>query len=605
VKQSFETAIPDQASGPYGILFAIGGRVSTVRRFEDIINSLDAVDPDTRALLLEGCRHIAPGLSLFVNEPWAKEQTQDGFNWSDAAGRYERVIKRVHAWGVRELEARCYAARAVMFDEYGQDPEAALCVLDDAVAHLGKDIILSRARAKILWRRSDYNGVVSIAQEIADRIGREDPIERAYALREAAISAANTGDMVQSEAWFDEARVAAEASDLSEMRPMAIGLLVDTAVASFRTGARERAMRRMAEALNALSVLDPDQSLRAAYCHRVARHAVLWFNAKIQETDTKLEGKPIDIAPGACSNPEPPEAVRNLPLGALDLALYLLADAEIAAGLDLGIASGLNEKLAEGPIPESESFLRKTWISVSLRRLDPVLFAKHVRSLVEMYAFFRARGSDDGSKFNPLQPARGEIPTLSPSNLSEAVNRAGALDAIFAFCIDAVLRGQATLLEDLEIELVSALGDDFPGSELFKYWRGEAVSLGPLDSIIAHALDRIRGNTHLDPKEIWAVSFRMYEKLRQSAFKNELTPVLAEWSRTQWHRIINSEQFRLYQPSLTIRPIRNVLAVESNTISFIAHLLLSSAEAVNTRLSTECRQDLERVAGIDGTTTTV
>ena len=61
-------------------------------------------------------------------------------------------------WGNRQLALRCYIARGVMLDEYATDPEGALAALNDAEQGLGPDPALSRARAKIYYRRNVARG---------------------------------------------------------------------------------------------------------------------------------------------------------------------------------------------------------------------------------------------------------------------------------------------------------------------------------------------------------------------------------------------------------------------------------------------------------------
>jgi hypothetical protein len=55
------------------------------------------------------------------------------------------------------------------------------------------------------------------------------------------------------------------------------------------------------------------------------------------------------LIPGMCSNPDPPD-LTDAPLGSLDWARYLLAQAEIATEATAGIGAGLNAHL--GP-PDS------------------------------------------------------------------------------------------------------------------------------------------------------------------------------------------------------------------------------------------------------------
>ena len=63
-----------------------------------------------------------------------------------------------------------------------------------------------------------------------------------------------------------------------DMVPMYIGLLADAALASWHAGDRETCLRDMVIVLEKLSALDSKSSLRAAHCHAVSRHVLLWLD---------------------------------------------------------------------------------------------------------------------------------------------------------------------------------------------------------------------------------------------------------------------------------------------------------------------------------------
>ena len=442
LKANVEQASGEGGGSFYGMLFAIGVTgVSSVARLEEIINALDELDADERALWL--CQYDRkPGdYGVFVDGPWLAEHNRKSVNPADAAGRYKRMAERAQSWGVRELAARCHAARAVMFDEYGNDKEAALGALDDGVAALEENVVLSRARATILWRHDDYTGAIGILRGIAESIERDDPIERAFAMREAAISAANTNDWHQAEIWFTEGQTAAAAVQMVDMQAMAIGLGADAAVAAVKVGNRQRAMERLADALDALRSLDPAVSLRAAYCHRVVRHTVLWTKSQLQLDETGIQGETVSILPGTCSNPEPATAILKLPLGHLDLAWYMLAQGEIVSGAHIGIATNLSAKLSQGPIPIYEMILRNERMLHAIARLDPLSFANHVHGWLEGLAFMRTEGKDPAT-FERLLSSPGQHPVSGARCACRRVSSSGRCQRRPCFLHDCCPKGR-------------------------------------------------------------------------------------------------------------------------------------------------------------------
>jgi hypothetical protein len=592
LKSNFERASGTDGPTFYGSMFAIGVHgVASVARLEEIVDSLDAIDATRRSLLLQEYDRNPGDYVSLVDFPWFNER--ETIDPIDAAARYKRIAEKAQQWQVMALSARCHAARGVMLDEYANDKEAAICALDEAVSAIGENVVLSRARAKIYSRHHDYANAVRILRDIADRVGRDHPIERTFALRDAAISAGNTNDWQQAEVWFDESRSAAVNTPAIDMQAMAVGLGADAAVAAFLAGARDRGLQRLAASLDELRALDPGASLRAAYCHRVVRHTILWVKSKI-EMEVEVDGKPIGMLPGTCSNPEPAPAIRELPLAPLDLAWYMLAEAEIAAGIGVGIANSLYGKLSDGPIPVAEVLLRGHRISAAIAQLDGASFAQNVRGWLEGSAYMldkKKRGD-----FDPLTPNRGEIPRLKTNDFARGEIEASAFEANLAFCVVSALRSRADTIAELEKYLAEEFGNNVPGERLFKYFHGEREALGGLDRIYADAVAVIRTGEHLEPRQVWAIGLRLFERARQSRFRGGVIPALAEWLRSKWTRVLGEERFRLSQPIVTVPEIEHALAREENDERFIAALLLAAAPSVKALLGTPYRELIGTIA---------
>jgi hypothetical protein len=332
--------------------------------------------------------------------------------------------------------------------------------------------------------------------------------------------------------------------------------------------------------------------LRAAYCHRVVRHTVLWAKSQA-EMELEVNGQTIEMLSGTCSNPEPPPAIRELPLGPLDLAWYMLAEAEIAAGIDVGIADSLYEKLSDGPIPVAEALLRGRRISAAIAQLDGASFAQNVRGWFEGLAYMLDKG--ERGNFDPLTPNRGEIPRLKTDDFARGEIEASAFEANLAFCVVSALRGRADAITGLEKELAEA-GNNIPGERLFRYFHGEREALGELDRIYADAVAVIRTGEHLEPRQVWAIGLRLFERARQSRSIGSVIPALAEWLRSKWTRVLGEERFRLSQPIVTVPEIEHALARKENDGRFIAALLLAAAPSVRALLGTPFRDLLGTIA---------
>ena len=483
-----------------------------------------------------------------------------------------------------------------MLDEYQNDREGAVAVLEEAVATLvGDDVILRRAVAKVHSRHGEHRKVLEIFRGIADQVGVDDPVERAFALREAAISAAQCGEWSQAEQWFLDAQSAAKLVQVDDMYVMAVGLGADSAVAALETEDVGRALTRLTEAVEALADINPEATLRAAYCHRVIRQAALWVKSRIEGRAIKSGGQPFRMEAGTCSNPEPLPAIRELPLAPIDIAWYLLAGAETVAGLDVGITATLDDRLAQGPILTLEG-LRTQTIQTCIDKLNAIGFAASFTAYVEAAVYLLEEGERFMATSDLLVPARGQVPTLDKHGPFDSATEQAAKDAILAYGIRSALAVQPEAMTELETALHGRFTGPFPGKPVFDHWNEKPASLAELDQTVVTIIKALLQNEHLEPSHFWMAGLRVFEWINQSNFKLFLTLRLAAWLRAGWKRIVTAEAFRLSSPRQTVPSIEEVLTIAADDRSFIAKLLLATAEAVGSSLGQDYREHLEAIA---------
>jgi hypothetical protein len=324
------------------------GNITSAAKFRDLLERLDQESSETRQRLLSAFRAGDSDIGLLVNQGWHKGSTTDGFDGEAAANDYAACAEIAVGWQDSALSTRCVIAQAICLDEYGDEPDTALACLSEAEQRFGFDTALARARAKVHWRRRDYSAALPLLTRAAQQM-EGSPVERAFIAREAAISAAQLGEWTVAQTWFDRLHEAACQVRLPSMQAMGIGALADAAHAAYHAGHPEVSILRLRDALIRLPSLDPDGTLPEAHCHRVVRHAVLWLLNELTDRKVNIEQN-LNYPVGCASNPEPVEEIRSHPLSALDMAFYLLADADEALPSPTGFYREFRDYLIDGQI---------------------------------------------------------------------------------------------------------------------------------------------------------------------------------------------------------------------------------------------------------------
>lgn len=189
------------------------------------------------------------------------------------------------------------------------------------------------------------------------------------------------------------------------------------------------------------------------------------------------------------------------------------------------------------------------------------------------------------------------MPNLSPEILFQPAIEQIAADAIIAFGLMAELRETANSSIELRIRLGEAFGESYPGKNVVEMLCGNNASLSPLDDAVVAALIQLRSDAYLLPLNTWEIGLRLFEKCRQSNFRRILVPALARWMRENWQRIVTNETFRLSRPMQTVPAIEALLGDSRQNEAFVASLLLSSSEAVESPLAVPYEQLLREIVG--------
>jgi hypothetical protein len=593
-RRQFEQPTPPDARGSsrtlLGTLFiTYMSRIPGVADLQRAFDRLDAATHEQRERLLRDVVTMPRDFASIINHGWLAESRRKNPKWAAYAQAYGAMADQAQRWGYRELALRCHAARSVILEEYLEDTAAGLAALDEAEILLGVDPILDRARAKILFRRSDYSGALHLFRASARRMDLNDPISRTYLLREAGVCAAHLGEWAEAQRWFSAAREQASLPQSPSMHLMAIGLKADAALAAFNAGDAQAALTGFDIALNELEPIDPNSSIAASYRHRIVRHGILWLFGQATRTEVDVDGQPALMLPGMCSNPEPTD-LTDLPLGSTHYARYLLSQAEIATGVSAGIEAGLRAHLDGRAIPNAEILLRSTRMDFSIGRLDAVGLIAALPPWLDSRMYLVAR-PDLVRQGDPQNPAYGEIDPIAAEQLRSQTAVEITDDALLSFGILAAIELRPDALATL-CALRDEIPAGYPGRKILEQMASGQRAEEAIRAYTAAQIHHVANHAELTPDELFVANVRFAQWANRSVFTKLLAPALERWTRARWSAAIEEQRFNLRNPTTSVPPIRDALAVTTKGLSFVGRLIVAAEPAVHTRFDQAFRDYL-------------
>jgi tetratricopeptide (TPR) repeat protein len=576
-----------------GFLFLIQTiKVNGVAELAAIFDRLDAAPPDQRRRLLPDPTSMPGDFSMLVNRAWLAEHNSEGVDWLTAADRFRRMADQAANWGVPELALRCHIARGIMLDEYSDDPTGALAALDEAQLLLGPQPALHRARAKVLFRRKEHEQSLELIRAVAGQVAQDDPIERAYMLREAGICAGELGLWSEAYDWFAQAREAAEAVQASQLVLMALGLLGDMAVASAHKGEAKAALEEMANALVQLRTIDPTESIKHGFCHRILLHTASWLTAKLEGRRVELaDGVEFAMLPGMCSNPEPKDT-SSLPLGSIDVVFYLLAQCGLRVGAGADLNARLVQYLTGREIPFCEMMLRQDGLEAAIRALD----VEEVGFWLPRYVaaqLYRKSFAPAFPPFDVIDPEYAELGVPDSSALSEPPAVEVVEEALLVFGVRAALDGREDCIAALT-KLVEAQYGAHPALSFLNVLNG-AKAQDTTAEAAAAAIFRVVQRQTLTPNDLFLVSVRLIEVAARSLIGGAIRHGVTRWCQAAWSKAVKEQRFLLILPNITASDIAAAIEQPGEGLVIAANIVLVAEAAVDHSLSPEFREFMKRI----------
>lgn len=567
------TARLPEAGDPTGFFFNnLTMGIGSVAALADAFTQLDALPEATRGRLLARLRDRPEEAGYMVSHPWVAERSgDDQLDGRPRAETYLGLARQAAGWGETELAVRCHVARSVMLDEYADDEAGALAALQLAEDELGPNLALSRARAKVAYRRRRHGDALVLLREVMQGGLRQDAVERMFLCREAAISASELGAWDEGLDWFCQALAAAEEVKSDTLQVGVLGLRADVALAQWRCGQHDQALRGLWSVLEAMGEVDPAASLKATYLHKVLGHACLWLYGEVTKEPLPVPGGQSIAPPGLCSNPEPPEDIRKLPRASLEGSHYLLAAVDIHRGGGLGFDAALAALLGERHIFTLECQRRHVRLQRAIATWDVAQLPTAIGEGLEAMCLGVTRMQAQAGKLAEEMPVvDGPFPRLPEPERRADGAETFVNDMLFALEIMADLRGApAGTVADIAAALVKAgyapptyLSDPTTRQGVFlATWRACRSATPPL------------------AEDLFTTGLRMIEWARHSTVGRAVLPDLGRWSVEAWPQVLANQRFRLRNPALVVPAIEAALAAELPATERLAAVLAAARPA--------------------------
>lgn len=548
--------------------------IGELDQLRSIFSFLSMCSPTLRADLLQPLAHAEFEPDMIIRGAWLAEHAAGTIRADKHVELLLDLEKEASGWGVPSIPAACRKFAAVIADEYGQDRDRALAILEEGFRLYGEtNSELVRAKAKVHYRAGEHFDSLSLSKNLIEQNEITSSVERAFLGRDAAISAEKQGDFETARTYYLYARNAAFESLLPDMRPMAVGLGADAALAAWHNGDRATCLTNLSAFFAELETVDPKSSLRAAHCRAVGHHILLWLDQEVTgDRRAVANGQPPEIYPGCVSNPDPHKDIGEHARSPVDMGRYMLAKVECLSGVNVGIADSIEDDLIDGTSIEGQTLLIPALLTRAILNGDEIEFFDSLQRQLAWFAYMMARGGIAAS-FDPLNPTKGRIPPLDP-NSRPAVESMGQL-YFLAFLTSCILEGNANSFDgalerlnksdlppadkDFRLTLLAGQGDDGFNSQLAR--------------LLTAAKEELSGTGRLSPTQIWILGLSVVQLLDGVNELRALGEKAAKWMVERWTEVLVSQRFLLTTPAAFERRIEEVIKSDLKSLPKFFELL--------------------------------
>ncbi len=279
----------------------------------ELIDTLDKLDPRIRTLLLVDFENDTIQSQLLNNGVWLTEEKLENPNWPRCLEVFDKVTEKTIAWGYPYIAAASARIKAITHDEKLSDPDTAHKVLQDIISKLGPLPTIEEAQAVVYFNQKRYKDALNIYERILPKWNLPSeqlnigPLEE---YRRAAICAAQLGDWKKAANLFEKGAKRTQKIENSERH---IGLYADAGFAHFKAGNMFNCIKLLHLALQNFEMLPQDNTdVKYFTLKKRLEHTIKWIKMIWYEWE---DNSPEIFEPsvGFCSDQETKEEFLTLP----------------------------------------------------------------------------------------------------------------------------------------------------------------------------------------------------------------------------------------------------------------------------------------------------
>lgn len=591
-KKMREAGVPMAGLSPFQALFSLeAARIAGLDDLDDLLNAVEHLSVEKRTHLVYVLSYEDESIQiadLLIGSAWVRDASRDRLEVNKAISVLRHSLELGRAWQVHALTRAAYVAMSVIYDEYGNASQTALDVLDEADSELGPDDarVLNQRAKVFLHLKENRKSLTLFERALAS--GNLPGSEQVFACRSAGIAAARSGDWPTAERLFLLGASKAERTDF--LHGMSVGLKADGAFARWKQGRVGEALTLYTEVLKSLESIPFEKDLKSRHLHAVVRHSLAWIHGADRGV---ADQKMVELPPGACSNQDPHEGLKDLRIVDLSTTWGLLANIDTKLGTGLRLAQLATER-AGGKLPLLIRIDERVARYEALCKSGDVLEAVSVT--VGMIEGINCRKQFEGSVFDGWQV--GDVPAL-PFNYWTDPNNRGYL--LFNLLSVGALATSRNLRSPLPVAQwrkdMEAFG--IHGEEVERFFNlldgKEAVKDGGLLEEATFALFKIRQAT-ISPVDLFICHFRLLNALASGDWGYFTGNAFADLVSRQWLEVVEHQKFALRSPSFYV-PIL-LTKCKKNDISGYAKagsIVEAAADATGAHLAQSGREFLSRV----------